>query len=354
MHAFSYTVPKNFNVLQQKRIEENVLAHKVAAYCKLDHFHAVYEPIDRDFPTRIQEISEAMDGIQKWRIMGTEYELQATAQSAGINVLLSGFPGDELVTSFAKRYYLEYWAQGRYGDFFFKQMKSHRKRRWNRRVTDVVGGYGMHLAPDFTTALSRKWRGLFLRKPKYLDRINFFNKNYFSSLGVDLQRKVDMLPASFHLSLKQYQRAHISRSNMHLRTDNEILAGLRFHIDQRYPLADIRLLQYVLSLPVEQKVTKSTTRSIFRAAMKGYLPESVRLRDVKTAGVLQTTYLFDERSKREKGKLGYWQGLVSDTDLSFLDVDKLDKVMSQPHKNPDPFMNSLLIAQMVREGKLSV
>jgi hypothetical protein len=61
-------------------------------------------------------------------------------------------------------------------------------------------------------------------------------------------------------------------------------------------LADIRLLEYVLALPVGMLGKPGTERNLVRSALKDVLPESVRLRTDKqvAAGVF---YLVEERSR---------------------------------------------------------
>jgi asparagine synthase (glutamine-hydrolysing) len=49
-------------------------------------------------------------------------------------------------------------------------------------------------------------------------------------------------------------------------------------VEARYPFFDRRLMELCLSLPTEQKLGRGWSRLILRRAMKGYIPESVRLR----------------------------------------------------------------------------
>ena len=60
---------------------------------------------------------------------------------------------------------------------------------------------------------------------------------------------------------------------------DKISAG--YHLEARYPFFDRRLMQFCLSLPVEQKLSRGWGRWIMRRAMKDALPEEVRWRSSK-------------------------------------------------------------------------
>jgi asparagine synthase (glutamine-hydrolysing) len=54
-----------------------------------------------------------------------------------------------------------------------------------------------------------------------------------------------------------------------------------YGVERRHPFFDVRLLQFCVALPPEQKLRQGWTRSILRRAMKGTLPESIRKRTDK-------------------------------------------------------------------------
>jgi len=54
-----------------------------------------------------------------------------------------------------------------------------------------------------------------------------------------------------------------------------------FGVSLRFPLLDRRIVEYMLSVPAGELQRDGETRSLFRRAMKGVLPESIRLRQDK-------------------------------------------------------------------------
>lgn len=59
-------------------------------------------------------------------------------------------------------------------------------------------------------------------------------------------------------------------------------AAAAFSVEARYPFWDKRLVEFCLALPPEQKLNRGLGRNCMRRAMKGILPEQVRLRSSKT------------------------------------------------------------------------
>jgi asparagine synthase (glutamine-hydrolysing) len=65
------------------------------------------------------------------------------------------------------------------------------------------------------------------------------------------------------------------------RADRWSILGARHGVAFSYPLADRRILDFILSLPLERFVDGGFSRQPFRNAMAGVLPESIRWRTTK-------------------------------------------------------------------------
>jgi asparagine synthase (glutamine-hydrolysing) len=66
-----------------------------------------------------------------------------------------------------------------------------------------------------------------------------------------------------------------------VRSDGWSILGARHGVAFSYPLADRRIVEFALSLPVEHLVDRGFSRQPYRNAMAGILPESIRWRDSK-------------------------------------------------------------------------
>ncbi len=66
-----------------------------------------------------------------------------------------------------------------------------------------------------------------------------------------------------------------------LMLEMEDRAAAAFGIEPRYPFFDVRLMEFCVSLPSDQKLRDGYTRRVLRAGLDGVLPDAVRLRTTK-------------------------------------------------------------------------
>jgi hypothetical protein len=101
-----------------------------------------------------------------------------------------------------------------------------------------------------------------------------------------------------------------------------------------YPLADLRFVQFALSLPVEYFNPKTFTRPLFRKICEGILPDDVRLQ-IKYNGAMTLAFaeywlkkqIEDFKNRPLKNSLG-----LIDTEKTW-DENDLDQVIRQAVRN---------------------
>ena len=118
LHAFSYTVPKEKEGNKLPFENENPFVMDQVKLSDIKNHHRIERPIHQTMRELIEAEARIMDGIPATNNLATEYEIQYHARDAAVDVLLSGFPGDELVTSFVRPYYLEYLERGSWLKYF--------------------------------------------------------------------------------------------------------------------------------------------------------------------------------------------------------------------------------------------
>ena len=67
--------------------------------------------------------------------------------------------------------------------------------------------------------------------------------------------------------------------------ESETRNGLYYGLEPRFPMADIRLVQYYLSMPNYLKYEGTLHRTAYRKALSKYMPQEVLERDNKTGGM---------------------------------------------------------------------
>ena len=275
----------------------------------------------------------------------------------GVTKILSGFGGDEGVTSKAGGFFEELAGQKRwelYRKEFFGRGSQSGTNKMRQSAAYLVKRH-LPFAKDFLRELKSKpdWRA-----EKYPGL--GFTKEFEERMGIE-QRFYERLgfPDDPEVRARQYKR--IMHDHVSQRLEYSYLDAKSYGMEYGYPLWDIDLLEFYYSLPAEYKFRNGMGRAIYRDAMKGILPEKIRLRNDKTGATVPTVqqrFLRDDKAitqlieqSREKNRYHYldydrmlaWQERIRNRGFN----DKLPA-------NPAAFFNSLqllLLQEMEREGE---
>jgi len=201
----------------------------------------------------------------------THHYFYKDAQQKDARTLLSGFGGDEFTTNYGSLALLELWKHGHY-------------LKWAERFR---GG----------------WLTSKLRAVKWLFRYFYSNVKSLSSrhliqqaserwrmnpVSEEISRKYDlktksMTPALYdsgHQTINSFILNNRWSPMMTARLENCTLMAAKYGIEYRWPLLDIRLLNFFLSVPSEQKLGRGGAgRYLHRRAMMEMLPDEIIWRD---------------------------------------------------------------------------
>jgi len=79
-------------------------------------------------------------------------------------------------------------------------------------------------------------------------------------------------------SLADVLRRELCSTNLPALLHYEDRNSMAFSLESRVPYLDVRLVEYVASLPLDQKIQNGVTKIALRNAVKGIIPESIRCR----------------------------------------------------------------------------
>lgn len=272
--------------------------------------------------------------------------LRQNAQASNVNILLSGFLGDALVTSFAEEYYLEYLEEGKVRSYVKTFLTNKRKipeliqfgilwsiSKWNTKLANSI--YRQ------TQLIGKKIP--YKKLEKYFLSPSFVKQHPHLNLKNHVQKKL----INLNFSLREVQKKQIEHKAIHQRMASENTTGLYRRMQTRYPLGDIRLLQYVLSLPAHQKRNNQHNRLIFRRSLANLLPDNITWRSVKTGSVMP--FEDYEYIKKWHDKVVIWlETLKKDNRFDFINIDKIIK-KEMLRKNIDNLpKNALMLRGKVR------
>ena len=202
-----------------------------------------------------------------------------------VQVLLSGFGGDELVSARIAVPWNELISEQEwkmlYEELFHKgiTMKSLLKP-------------GLIAARYLKSHLYRPTYKSGVFTPELLDR-RFSNLPLQSAFAAtyELRKRLGdkfMKPWSDKLAWRQYSR--IMLDHLPQRMEYCYTAAAQYGVEYRYPLLDVDLMETYMAFPPWMKQHQGINRYIFRQAMQGYVPEEIMQRNDKSGTTIPHTY----------------------------------------------------------------
>lgn len=309
LHVFSNVLPDGYAREYQ---DESRYIDEVIRFAGITNMHRISYSGRTDFREALDLDLEVNAGVEYMTSTWLE-PVRHQMESLGINIVLSGFMGDHVVSHSGRNHWADLADEGHYFRFMASCLK-----------------YGR---PDLL--LSRAFKRLL---PDALSdimaRIRTSSSPSASHLRKDVPRPafIPNGPAKGRFPYKQHLLWTLARPSAARRIQNEALYGIKHRIKPTYPLADLRLIEWVLSLPVSIIGHKKVGRYLFRQSMEGILPESVRWRTDKDvpAGIY-----FIEENRRFNDQVRQWvQSLRKLKGHPLLDLVDFDRIMDDldPHR----------------------
>jgi asparagine synthase (glutamine-hydrolysing) len=207
------------------------------------------------------------------------------AGKRGIEILLSGFGGDELVSAHT----VTPWAE---------LLKD---RQW-RVIVDELFYKGITFKSLLKPGLLlTRYLHRIINKPKYntsffapelLDKrfANLPIQHEFAVKNQLRQRLENKYKLPWYPQLVQNQYRRIMHEHIPQRMEYCYTAASQYGIEYRYPLLDIDLLETFLAFPSWIKKHHGINRYLFRQSVVGFMPENLRQRNDKSGITIPQTY----------------------------------------------------------------
>ncbi len=271
LHAFGFVTES----------QEEECIQMMSDYLHLNHTHLIKNNEEDN-----QLIQKAIDGFSDYSAMPITAHIAPVhapiyhrAKSVGAKILLSGFGGDEFVTIYGATARVE----------LFK------RRQWNQWFSLFQGNF-----------LTKK-----LRAFKWLSRF-YINQNRFETAKslLSLARhcldnkviknavsdkygieKIIINRSSYDAgctSVNEFALKNRWSPDMVARLEECSLAAASCGLEYRWPLLDVRLIEFFLSVPAEFKLKNALPRYLHRKAIQGLVPEHLIWKDKDMGGPLMS------------------------------------------------------------------
>ena len=186
--------------------------------------------------------------------------VQTSAAARGVDVLLSGWGGDEGVSFNGRGYYAGLLREGRLVDLI-RSAREEADRPLRHLLAQAVL---TQLHPQAPRTVRRILRG----------RLTISRKTFVHPALARRARQLHRAPRP--TGVRQMQLALLGYGHLAQRIEDWAASGARQGVEYRYPLLDRRLLEFALGLPPEQFRRGRWNRWLMRRALREVLPACVR------------------------------------------------------------------------------
>ncbi|MBN4065890.1 asparagine synthase (glutamine-hydrolyzing) [Candidatus Amoebophilus asiaticus] len=253
-----------------KLIDESAWAKKVVEQTKTSWFQA--------YPTHEQLLEDLEDIVYYQDIpfmtssSFAHYRVMKIVQEAGVKVTLDGQGGDEIFAGYDP-YLISLWIE------MFRGMKIKDLLREFNIANDSVVSAGI-LKYNLLKALSLKFLPLAFNKRFMAEKFEnqFLNKDFWRANN----SRLSILKTPVYSSMNRIMHDYINGPIFKVLLKTSERNAMRFSVESRTPFADdINLIEYMFQIPSSYKIYKQQTKYLMREAVKGIIPEDVRLRKDK-------------------------------------------------------------------------
>jgi len=291
-YGFSWT-PVKLKDIEHIAYDERILVRKI---CALNNM----APVFADYG-----VEDCLSLNADWRsanIYHAEEKIREFALSRGVNLIFSGWGGDEFISNGNRGIDIDLVRNFEWRSFLKK--------------------YPLNKPKRFISAVIFKLLFPGMRK-KYLK--HKAEPHVYQYIKKQLDGNIIPRKQRFHFrSLRQVYLQLLNKRHLDRRTVEWYVSGQRKGIEYRYPLLDKRIVEYMLKVPAPCLVDGNNHRIIFRAIGKDILPPEVVNNRSKEDPV--GNYYQDVLYKETKAGLINAIPVYRDNpELSFVDFELLEK-----------------------------
>ncbi len=186
--------------------------------------------------------------------------VMAEAKAQGVPVVLGGQGGDEILCGYQKYRYFYLWHLLKGGDPRFLR-ESLLFSRNGTRSHWTVGSVTRYLPAPMRRRFSLTER---ICQPDFREQSRSLQSGLGATTSVPERQKADLTYVSIPAMLHSEDRNSMAHS-----------------VESRLPFLDYKLVEFAVNCPPSLKMHDGWSKWILRAALKGTLPEEIRLRKTK-------------------------------------------------------------------------
>ena len=258
LHTYSYVMPEHGKTVVKDWVNEEPEQEAVIEKAGIlrQNVHKITQLHYKTIEEELERCLAVSGGIAETDCYWQD-SIFKEAREQSVRMVLSGFPGDEMVSNGSRLWFYDLIYNRKWKGLF---------KLWRKKPLRMPYHVGKYFYYQFKGSIFPKFRKIEKERS-----ILAPTSPYQNSKGA-----FDAFP--FSPSFRQYLKKYVCRPHTALRMESEGLYALENGMETSYPLADIRLLAFVLGAPLHLFEVTTQPRPFFVNATKGILPEMVRLR----------------------------------------------------------------------------
>lgn len=271
-------------VNDEREFQENLRIHT-----GIKHAHSL-KAQDRGVIEALRNSMKVQDGPTH-RVYGAFTDvIHETAAREGSRTLLSGFGGDEVVTHQAREYLHELVRRRAWKELwreFHACPVPGEAIPLKTILSKMVGEYAP-LVKTVYSLVRNKHRERGIQSPAgHLESFPITPEFYQSANILNRINTIPRTPNVANVRSSQCQR--VTHPSVPARLETCSIEAAMRRMEYRYPLLDIRLLEFHLAVPVHLKRKNGYGRYLFRRAIDGVVPPEIQWRTDKTGATIPST-----------------------------------------------------------------
>lgn len=270
LHTYSFVLSDKTRPYSEKGIDEQETQNTILKYADFlqENHHQIKEFHHKDVFEELEMSNLIMGGYANSDSIWQDTMLKKAGDN-DVGYIMSGFPGDECVSNNGYLYFYDYIGN----------------KQWNE-VAQLIITQKLSGLKKIASYYYAKYLGTYKRGyQKSLIQRSLLNPQ--SPFNKELER--DKEAFKFYPTFKEFLKNQVCRPHTSHRTESEGLYGAQYGVETVYPLADIRLLAMLISIPTQMFVPQNYDRAIFRNMCYHILPEQVRIQ-VKRNGAFTLAF----------------------------------------------------------------
>lgn len=278
LHTYSFVLSDKTRPYSKKGIDEQETQNSIIEYADLKHenHHKIEEFYYKDVFEELEISNLIMGGYANSDAIWQDTMFKKAGEN-NIGYIMSGFPGDECVSNSGNLYFYDYLGNRDWVEIF--RLIALQKLSGIKRIAS-------YFRAKYLGTYKREYRDT-QNQRSLLNPQSSYNKLL----------KVDKEAFKFYPTFKEYLKNQICRPHTCHRSESEGLYALQYGMETVYPLADIRLIGFVYSIPTHMFIPLPYNRKTFRNISIGILPNNVRLQN-KNNGAMTLAFAEYWKEKR--------------------------------------------------------